>query len=74
MVSTVLGGVSYLMATSPTSTLVIAALILVLIVAKYFGTGRVDSQEPPLAPTSIPFIGHLIGIIRHQNQYFDILR
>ncbi|KAH7088269.1 cytochrome P450 [Paraphoma chrysanthemicola] len=33
-----------------------------------------DSREPPIAPTSIPFFGHLIGLIRKKSQYYVELR
>ncbi len=33
-----------------------------------------DSQEPPIALSKIPFIGHILGIIRYQIGYFEMLR
>jgi hypothetical protein len=33
-----------------------------------------DSHEPPLLKPGIPFIGHLIGLMRHQKHYFEILK
>ena len=35
---------------------------------------RMNSQEPPLAMPGIPFVGHLIGILRYQTKYFPMLR
>lgn len=33
-----------------------------------------DAKEPPLAPTSIPFIGHIIGLSRKKIRYYVELR
>lgn len=32
------------------------------------------SREPPVALSKLPFIGHILGMIRHQVGYFEILR
>lgn len=33
-----------------------------------------DAQEPPCIPSSIPFIGHIIGIFRQEADYYGYLR
>jgi hypothetical protein len=33
-----------------------------------------DDKEPPIAPTSIPFIGHLIGLTKKKSRYYVELR
>jgi hypothetical protein len=33
-----------------------------------------DPREPPEAVSRIPFIGHIIGMLRYQIQYLEILR
>jgi hypothetical protein len=33
-----------------------------------------DPREPPLVRPKIPFIGHLIGLMRHQTTYLQMLR
>ena len=33
-----------------------------------------DPREPPLAPANIPFIGHVIGIMRKKFKYYAQLR
>lgn len=39
---------------------------------KIFGSSH-DTREPPLAPQSIPIIGHMIGLARSKfNYYVDI--
>jgi hypothetical protein len=35
---------------------------------------RLDPNEPPLIKPTIPLIGHIIGIIRHQNTYHRIVK
>lgn len=56
-----------------------AALIVAsagVILAVYFAAGRIFSQdpsEPPLAPQTIPIIGHLVGMARRGfNYHVDI--
>jgi hypothetical protein len=33
-----------------------------------------DPDEPPIALPKIPFIGHILGMIRYQIGYFEMLR
>ena len=35
---------------------------------------KMDPQEPPLLRPWIPFIGHLIGMLRYHQAYFEKLR
>lgn len=48
-------------------------LLSYLILHKMFRSGH-DSREPPLAPQSIPVIGHLIGLSRSKFNYYVNLR
>jgi hypothetical protein len=74
MASSVAREISIALASFSTFTLATAVIVFAILIALYFGKDAIDSKEPPLAPTGIPFIGHLIGIIRYQVQYFNILR
>lgn len=38
------------------------------------GAEDVDPEEPPVVRPSIPFFGHIIGLLRHHNNYFTLLR
>lgn len=31
-------------------------------------------DEPPVVPSSIPYIGHIIGLLRHGSRYYEITR
>jgi len=33
-----------------------------------------DPREPPIALSRIPFLGHILGMIWYQTEYFEILR
>ncbi len=33
-----------------------------------------DPREPPLLPTTIPYLGHAIGVMRHKYNYYVQLR
>jgi len=35
---------------------------------------QLEPQEPPLLKPTVPYIGHILGIIRHQSGYFDKLK
>lgn len=53
------------------SLYLVAAAIVLLLVQQL--DPRMDPQEPPLVRPTIPVIGHLIGMIRHQAEYIGIL-
>ena len=33
-----------------------------------------EKSEPPLIPSSFPYVGHLIGILRHGSKYYSEIR
>ncbi len=48
-----------------------------LITIAFFATHKIfghDPREPPLAPQSIPIIGHMIGLSRRKFNYYIGLR
>lgn len=55
---------------SPAVYTTFAALMVLLVVVKKLSSPTVDSREPPLMHPRIPVIGHLLGMIKHGNQYF----
>lgn len=48
-------------------------LLSYLVLHRMFRSGH-DSREPPLAPQSIPVIGHLIGLSRSKFNYYVNVR
>jgi hypothetical protein len=60
-------------ATALTLTLPVIVAVIALVCLRLWPSG-LDPKEPRLIPSSIPFIGHAIGMLRHQQRYFDILR
>jgi hypothetical protein len=52
----------------------IGVLSLALIVIRKAVSTSHDPREPPLAPQSIPLIGHLIGLSRRSFEYYVDLR
>ena len=54
----------------------LAVLLLVAAVLIGWGLGPVtsDPREPPIFPCNVPMVGHLLGIIQHQAEYFQMLR
>lgn len=57
-----------------TTSLIIGGVIIVVVFTDAILTPRLDSSEPPLLKPSIPLIGHIIGIIRYQNEYHRMLK
>ncbi|PNY26058.1 Uncharacterized protein TCAP_04014 [Tolypocladium capitatum] len=52
----------------------VSALSIALVVYLYrLCVPAVDSREPPLMLPRIPFIGHLVGLIRNQAEYYTDL-
>ena len=61
--------------TAIASTFTLPAIIAVIaLVCLRFWPSGLDSKEPRLIPSNIPFIGHAIGMLRHQQRYFEMLR
>lgn len=53
---------------------IVAAVVAAAFLLLNFSTSRLDPREPTAVKSSIPLIGHLIGIIRHQAKYFLLLQ
>lgn len=56
-----------------TAVILATALLLLPLLNKFLAPNR-DPREPPFIEPSIPFIGHIIGILRHQNNYHRIMQ
>ncbi|CAH0043542.1 unnamed protein product [Clonostachys solani] len=58
-----------------TNKFVITAAVIVLVglLLNYLSSPSTDPREPPLVKPRIPVIGHLVGLIRYQNEYFTRL-
>jgi len=41
---------------------------------KFLGFEDVEPQEPPVVRSRMPLVGHLIGLLKHHNNYFTMLR
>jgi hypothetical protein len=48
--------------------------LISLLTLWFWGVEDVDPGEPPVVRSRIPFIGHMIGLLRHHNNYFTTLR
>ncbi len=57
------------------TTLVLAAVCIgaYYALAHFLGMKQ-DPREPPLLPTTIPYVGHAIGLMRHKYNYYVQLR
>ena len=58
------------------------SLLLVLAIASattcyvldYFYVPKQLANEPPLVGHYIPYVGHIIGLLRHGTRYYEIIR
>lgn len=53
--------------------ILLAAFCVYFILNHFFGF-QYDSKEPPLVPQKIPYVGHLIGIVRYGPRYYSRVR
>ncbi|KAF7554335.1 hypothetical protein G7Z17_g2940 [Cylindrodendrum hubeiense] len=71
------GLIAELISRTSSTTAILAAVVLagalVVPLLNKFLTPTMDLSEPPVIKPTIPFIGHIIGIIRHQSDYHRIV-
>jgi hypothetical protein len=55
---------------------VLVLLFAIMITSLWLFTkaDKIDIKEPSLAHSKIPLFGQLIGLLWHQNHYFDLIR
>lgn len=66
-------GLNWLPTSFPLAAAAVAAVILAIFINTLATPKRADPREPPLLTPTIPFIGHIIGLIRYQADYHRIL-
>lgn len=59
--------------TTPATMAVLAALPLALFLLKRVFLPTVSAREPPVLRPTIPFVGHIISLIREKTGLFDRL-
>ena len=47
-------------------------LVFISYGAEWYFINKDDPREPPTVRSTIPFIGHLVGIIRHGSSYWTM--
>lgn len=57
------------------ASLVVLLLVVVGYVSVvYFFSPKYDPREPPVLSHYIPYVGHVLGLIRYGQYYFEMLR
>jgi hypothetical protein len=51
-----------------------AAVIFSSLLLYSLSSPRTDPREPPILKPAVPFVGHIVGLVRHGVDFFDILR
>lgn len=54
--------------------LLLAAIIALSFVLDRLFTRQKFSNEPPVVSQSIPYIGHILGLLQHGYKYYQITR
>jgi hypothetical protein len=54
-------------------TVSVAVIALAIFLWRFSASG-LDPREPPEAISKIPVIGHLIGMLKYEIHYFEILK
>lgn len=52
---------------------IILAVAAVLLIIRQRLALQLDPREPPILKPRIPYIGHIIGLLRYHTAYFDHL-
>lgn len=52
----------------------VAAFTALIYLLNYFYVPKHSPNEPPLLPSRIPYIGHILGLLRYGTRYFEITR
>ena len=52
----------------------LASIVVVAIALEHFMGFKLDPKEPPLIPQRIPYVGHLISILRHGARFYLRMR
>jgi hypothetical protein len=58
----------------PTVFAILLALGVVVVYSRGETKSATDNREPPVLKSKVPFIGHLIGMLRWQVGYMQMLR
>lgn len=59
---------------NPTVLILLAIAAGLYFVLEHFIGVKIDQKEPPLISSTIPYVGHLIGIIRYGTKYYAKMR
>jgi hypothetical protein len=51
---------------------IVVSIAVVLFLGIELLRSKLNAEEPPLIHSTIPFIGHIIGLVHHGTQYYAI--
>jgi hypothetical protein len=52
---------------------VVSTFLALAICIAYFRPRKLEGREPPVIPPKIPFIGHLVGLLRNGFRYYSLV-
>lgn len=64
---------SFLQTSGGKSVVVVLAVVIVAVLLDRFLSAPKDAREPPVLRSTIPFVGHIINMIRHGNTFLTRL-
>lgn len=57
-----------------TSAVFVIVVVVGYVSLVYLFSPKYDPREPPVLPHLIPYVGHILGLIRNGPLYFETLR
>ena len=53
---------------------ILLLVVIVYVSLVYLFSPKYDPREPPVISSLVPFVGHILGLLRYGQRYFEILR
>jgi hypothetical protein len=57
-----------------TNVLIACGVIGAIYLLDFIIAPRLDPREPPLLKSKVPLIGHIIGLLWHENNYHNVVQ
>lgn len=52
----------------------VVLIIIAYSTVQYFATRKVDPREPPVISSTLPYLGHILGVLQNGGKYYKIIR
>jgi hypothetical protein len=59
---------------TPAHCIGIAAIVVFVSLLYRYSSPQMDPREPRFVAPGIPLVGHIVGLVRHGVDYFEVIR